>query len=208
MTAPQGARQTAVCISAPFAFPARRDARVSARRVETPKRAFRQTEGCRSPPCPALPTCPFWCLPCVPTEGKGALTGCLRQPCAAGGTPAPLTGHPLTVHKWKPGQGWRGWLARPAAQRGHGPPPESTAALDAVGTPQPQPGSRRRAQPAPCSRGQSGKIGRGGPARRGLVKPEGREGGVWTPKGQERGRKAPGRPLGAPRRRFQGWGSG
>lgn len=32
--------QTAVCISAPFVLPARRDARVSARRVETTKRAL------------------------------------------------------------------------------------------------------------------------------------------------------------------------
>lgn len=52
MTAPQGARnpRQGITLSAPFAFPARRDARVSARRVETTKRAFRQTEGCSSPP--------------------------------------------------------------------------------------------------------------------------------------------------------------
>ena len=48
------------------------------------------------------------------------------------------------LFKWKPGQGWRGWLARPAAQRGHGPPPESAAPLDAVGTPHALPRGRTK----------------------------------------------------------------
>ena len=200
MTAPQGARKRSLhkCALVPFG-------------PRGPRCFSGAAEKHLSAPCPvpgqgnrpSLPCrpSPFWCLPLSRARAKSALTGCLRQPCAAGVPPAPPIRHPLTLHKWKPGQGWRGWLARPAAQRGHGPPPESTAALDAVGTPQPQPGSRRRAQPAPCSRGQSGKIGRGGPARRGLVKPEGREVGGMDARGA-------GRPLGAPRRRFQGWGKG
>ncbi len=186
-TAPQGAQQgcdsaTRKCALVPFGprgprcFSGAAEKQLSAPSVK-------RKDAAASPALPCRPA-PFG-VPCVPTEGKSALTGWLHQPCAAGVPPAPLARHPLTVHKWKPGQGWRGWLARPAAQRGHGPPPESTAALDAVGTPQPQPGSRRRAQPAPCSRGVWGKTPRGGPARRGLVKPEGREGGVWTPEGQE-----------------------
>jgi hypothetical protein len=70
--------------------------------------------------------------------------------------------------------GSRGWCGPQPAGRGHGP-------LTRPERPQPQPGSRRRAQPAPCSRGVWGKTPRGGPARRGLVKPAGREGGDRAP---------------------------
>ena len=65
---------------------------------------------------------------------------------------------------------------RPAARRAR------TRPLDAARAPTASAGEQDRAQPAPCSRGVWGKTPCGGPARRGLVKPAGREaGGTMRP---------------------------
>ena len=130
------------------------------------------------PPRPALPTCPFWCLPCVPTEGKGALRNWLRQLCAAGETPAP---------RWAP-SGRRVKARAATAQR---------LGLDATGTTQ-------RFELGCRSEGPTGPqplhpchVANGSPRQQG----EGR-GGVGI------AARAPRRPLGRARSGFQGQGRG
>ena len=128
-------------------------------------------------PRPA-PPCPFWCLPCVPTEGKGALRNWLRQLCAAGETPAP---------RWAP-SGRRVKARAATAQR---------LGLDATGTTHaPRLGCRREGPTGPHPLHPS-HVANGSPRQQG----EGR-GGVGMDA------RVAGRPLGAPRRRFQGQGRG
>lgn len=113
-----------------------------------------------------------------PLSGRPPPGGCAFDPPGAGGTPAPRAcgAGPPTPRASRgkgagAGQGRRGGLARPAARaqraRGHGPPPESAASLDARSAPHaPSRGAGRaagvRLHPCHAASGSPSPPGRGG----------------------------------------------